>query len=98
MILIFVHGYRYYLQINNKDPDCEDYLNKKFHGIGGPLNVADIRSNYEILDKLIIAAETCGYPKNNDFNGRSQEGFGYYQVTQKNGLRASTKHSFLDPF
>ena len=75
----------------------KDYLNKKFHGIGGPLNVADIRSNYEILDKLIIAAETCGYPKNNDFNGKSQEGFGYYQVTQKNGLRASTKHSFLDP-
>ena len=72
-------------------------LNKNYHGIGGPLNVSDIRSHYEILDKLIIAAESFGYPKNKDFNGHSQEGFGYYQVTQKNGLRASTKHSFLDP-
>jgi len=33
LILIFVHGYRYYLQINNKDPDCEDYLNKKLFDI-----------------------------------------------------------------
>ena len=59
------------------------------------MNVSDIRTNYEILEKLINAAETCGYPKNKDFNGQSQEGFGYYQVNQKNGLRVSTKKSFF---
>ena len=32
-VLIFVHGYRHYIQMNNKDPDCDDYLNKKLFDI-----------------------------------------------------------------
>ena len=32
-VLIFIHGYRYYIQINNKDPDCDDYLNQKLFDI-----------------------------------------------------------------
>jgi choline dehydrogenase len=34
---------------------------------------------------------------NPDFNGERQEGFGLYQVTQKNGLRCSTAAAYLRP-
>jgi len=69
----------------------------EYHGVGGPLNVADTRETYELLDRVIEAAEECGYPRNPDYNGASQEGFGYYQVTQRNGRRHSAAGAFLDP-
>ncbi|MCH1474624.1 MAG: GMC family oxidoreductase N-terminal domain-containing protein, partial [Alphaproteobacteria bacterium] len=59
----------------------------EFHAKGGPLNVSGLRNGYEALDLLIEAAKSCGYPHNPDYNGASQDGFGYYQVTQKNGMR-----------
>lgn len=34
---------------------------------------------------------------NKDFNGKSQEGFGFYQVTQTNGKRCSAAKAFLSP-
>jgi choline dehydrogenase len=66
-------------------------------GKGGALNVADMRERHEILDAFIDAAEREGYPRNPDYNNGKQEGFGYYQVTQKNGERWSTARAFLDP-
>ena len=39
----------------------------------------------------------AGYPKNKDYNNGNQEGFGYYQVTMKDGKRWSTARAFLDP-
>ncbi len=72
-------------------------LDETYHGTGGYLNVSDIRTHYEALDKLTKAAESCGYPRNSDFNGPTQEGFGYYQITQKSGLRFSAKKAYLDP-
>ena len=38
-----------------------------------------------------------GFPRNPDYNNGDQEGFGYYQVTQKDGRRWSTARAFLDP-
>ncbi|MGC6484376.1 MAG: GMC family oxidoreductase, partial [Candidatus Puniceispirillales bacterium] len=34
---------------------------------------------------------------NPDYNGEDQEGFAYYQVTQKNGVRHSAKRAYIDP-
>ena len=68
----------------------------EFHGRGGPLNVSGLRNGYPALDLLIRAAESCGYPHNPDYNGASQDGFGTYQVTQKNGMRFSAKKAYLD--
>jgi choline dehydrogenase len=45
----------------------------------------------------IEAAALRGYPRNADFNGASQEGFGFYQVTQKNGARCSAAAGYLRP-
>jgi choline dehydrogenase-like flavoprotein len=66
-------------------------------GRGGPLNVAHMIERHEILDAIIDAAEAEGIPRNPDYNNGNQEGFGYYQVTQKDGRRWSTARAFLDP-
>ena len=66
-------------------------------GRGGPLNVAHMLERHELLDAVIDAAAAEGYPKNPDYNNGKQEGFGYYQVTQKAGRRWSTARAFLDP-
>lgn len=69
----------------------------KYHGVNGPLNVADSRAKKPIHDDFILSAQQAGFPANNDFNGDSQEGIGYYQVTQKNGKRCSAAKAFLTP-
>ena len=71
--------------------------NDDFHQTGGELNVADMPEQHHILDAFIDAGVEIGYPRNVDYNGSSQEGFGYYQVTQRGGRRHSTARAFLDP-
>ena len=66
-------------------------------GHGGPLNVAEMREHHELLDAFIDAAGAEGYKRNKDYNNGQQEGFGYFQVTQKNGERWSTARAYLDP-
>lgn len=66
-------------------------------GRGGPLNVAHMRERAELLDAFIDAAVDEGFKRNKDYNNGHQEGFGYFQVTQKNGERWSTARGFLDP-
>ena len=50
-----------------------------------------------ICDAFIAAAEQCGYARNPDFNGAAQEGFGYYQLTTRNGRRCSASVAYLKP-
>jgi len=66
-------------------------------GRGGPLNVAALRQRAELADAFIAAAIAEGFPRNADYNNGNQEGFGYFQATQKNGRRWSTARAFLDP-
>lgn len=68
-----------------------------FHGVGGPLSVADGRSNHPLADAVVAAGIELGHEPNDDFNGSSQFGFGRYQVTQRSGLRCSTATAFLRP-
>lgn len=69
-----------------------------YHGVGGELSVSNIRVRSELCDRFIDAAEQVGIPKIDDFNGQSQEGVGYFQLTLKpNGLRCSTSSGFLKP-
>jgi choline dehydrogenase-like flavoprotein len=67
------------------------------HGQGGPLNVADLRSPHPFARLFIEAAQQAGLPHNDDFAGETQEGVGWYQVTQKNGERWSVARGYLDP-
>ena len=68
-----------------------------FHGTGGPLTVADQRSPSSLTLDYLAAAQKTGLVANDDFNGAIQEGVGLYQVTQKDGRRASTAAAFLRP-
>lgn len=69
----------------------------EYHGMGGELNVADLRSPHPIDQAFIEAAVQRGVPRNPDFNGKQLEGAGLYQVTQKNGERWSVARGFLAP-
>ncbi len=68
-----------------------------YHATGGPLNVADMRETAPLLDMVVDAADRAGYPRNADYNGASQEGFNYFQVTQKGGRRHSAARAYLHP-
>jgi choline dehydrogenase len=52
-----------------------------FHGSGGPLKVTDHRWQPTLAKALHDAAIEAGVPANPDFNGKNQEGVGYYQTT-----------------
>jgi choline dehydrogenase len=67
----------------------------QFHGAGGPLAVSDLRDRHPLAEAYVEAALQCGYPRNDDFNGATQEGAGYYQTTMRNGVRSSTAAGYL---
>jgi choline dehydrogenase-like flavoprotein len=50
-----------------------------------------------MCEAFIAAAIEAGFPANPDFNGASQDGFGWYQVTQRNGRRCGASVAFLQP-
>lgn len=66
-----------------------------WHGDQGLLSVEDLRHTNPLSHVFIDAAAQAGYPRNPDFNGATQRGFGFYQVTQKDGARCSTAAGYL---
>jgi choline dehydrogenase len=66
-----------------------------YHGVTGPLNVADPRDANPLSCAFVDAALGIGLPHNEDFNGETQEGFGFFQLTMKGGERWSTARAFL---
>ncbi|MGQ7843753.1 GMC family oxidoreductase [Granulosicoccus sp. 3-233] len=67
------------------------------HGVDGPLSVSDPLYTHPICDAWLKAAQEAGYPGNDDINGGTQEGVGYYQLTTRNGRRCSTAVAYLKP-
>ena len=69
----------------------------EFHGQGGPLNVAELRSPSSLNQRFLQAAQNQGLPLNADYNGAEQFGAFMYQVTHKNGERWSAAKGYLTP-
>jgi choline dehydrogenase len=69
----------------------------ELHGAGGPLSVIDNRSRYRTCEAFIEAGQQAGLTHNEDFNGPEQDGVGWYQVTQRNGMRCSAAVAYLHP-
>jgi choline dehydrogenase-like flavoprotein len=69
----------------------------EFHGTGGPLSVSDLRYMNPLSHMFMEATRQLGLPANDDFNGASQEGVGFYQVTQRDGRRCSAAVAYLAP-
>jgi choline dehydrogenase len=68
-----------------------------YHGVGGPLNVTDLRCVNPLTSAFVAAGVELGWSHNADFNGAEQEGVGVYQVTQKGGKRHSAADAYLKP-
>lgn len=75
----------------------ESHRADPFHGSGGPLNVAELRSPSPLNQDFLAAAALNGLPPNADYNGAEQFGSFMYQVTQKNGERCSAAAGYLWP-
>jgi len=69
----------------------------EFHGQGGPLNVAELRSPSSLNQRFLRAAQNQGLALNPDYNGAEQFGAFMYQVTHKNGERCSAAKGYLTP-
>ncbi|AJE45051.1 GMC family oxidoreductase [Celeribacter indicus] len=77
----------------NTRPDADP----DWHGKDGQLWVSDIRETNPACDVFLRAGDTLGMPRNTDFNSGEMEGLGFFQVTQKKGLRCSSSNAFIDP-
>jgi choline dehydrogenase-like flavoprotein len=69
----------------------------EYHGVGGPLHVAEQRSPRPLNRRLLEASEAAGIPRIADYNGPEQDGASMFQVTQKNGRRFSAADAYLRP-
>lgn len=68
-----------------------------FHGAGGPMAVSDARSRNPSAVAFVDAAVEAGHQATDDFNGPDQEGFGLFQLTQRDGERSNSSIAFLHP-
>ena len=67
------------------------------HGAGGPLTVSDGRSRNPLAAAWVEAAAAAGLRRTDDFNGAGQDGVGFYQLTQRGGMRCSAAVAYLHP-
>lgn len=65
------------------------------HGVGGPLNIADLLQVSPATQAFLEATDELGVPRNDDFNGPDQEGAGLYQVFQRGGRRFSAGRAYI---
>jgi choline dehydrogenase len=69
-----------------------------YHGVGGPLDVADVaRDLHPLCAVFLRGCEQLGYPVARDLNGPPGECVGHYQITTRNGVRASAATAYLAP-
>jgi len=82
----------YFLRSEHKAEGASEY-----HGYGGPLWVENVKNEdkLELAELFLQAAVQTGMPYNEDFNGESLDGAGYYQLNIKNGVRQSTAKTYL---
>ena len=111
--LVYTRGqredYDHWRQLGNEGWSFDDVLpffrksedqergESEYHGTGGPLSVSDSRTRHPLCDAFIESAVACGFKRTDDFNGPQNEGFGYAQLTARNGMRASAAVAFLRP-
>lgn len=67
------------------------------HGNAGPLYVGDQIERNPVSLAMIDACVAAGIPRNDDFNGATQEGVGLFQVHILDGQRVSMARAYLRP-
>ncbi|GAT16030.1 glucose-methanol-choline oxidoreductase [Mycolicibacterium thermoresistibile] len=69
----------------------------RYRGGTGPQHVSRIRLHHPLVQKWLTGAAQTGMPILADYNGESQFGAAWSQLSQKNGLRHSAAQAFLAP-
>ena len=90
-------GWRDVLPVFRRSEDNARLGNDPLHGAGGELHITDPAYVDPIERVWHAAAMAAGLPNNDDFNGVTQEGVGWFQVTVRNGERFGTGKAFLRP-
>ncbi|NVK38647.1 MAG: GMC family oxidoreductase N-terminal domain-containing protein [Gammaproteobacteria bacterium] len=90
-------GFKDVLPYFIKAENNETFTADEFHGTGGPLNVAELRSPSHFNDYFLEACQLNGIPFNPDINGAEQSGCRLNQVTHKDGERCSTAKGYITP-
>lgn len=80
-----------------KRAESNERFNDDYHGIEGPQAVSMPRATLPVCDAFIRASQEYGIPYNHDFNGKTQAGVGFYQLTQRDARRSSAAVEFLKP-
>ncbi len=90
-------SYREVLPYFRRSENNEKFGDSTYHGSGGPLNVTDLKKRNGLVDVFLDATDSLQLPRRTDFNDDDQEGFGFRQVTHKNGRRHSAAAAYLTP-
>ena len=77
--------------------EANERLADDYHGNDGPMNVTEQIERNPLTKAFVRAAQGLGLAFNHDFNGATQEGAGYYDVTQRNARRESAATAYLKP-
>jgi len=89
-------GYEDVLPYFRKAED-NDSFEDRYHGKGGPLGVSQPIAPLPICEAYFEAAAALGIPRNMDVAGETQDGVGYYQLTQRNARRSSAAMAYVAP-
>lgn len=68
-----------------------------YHGGDGPLTVSDQKWPNPASTAFVEGAAQLQLATTDDFNGARQEGFGLYQVTQRDGERWTAARAYVEP-
>lgn len=68
-----------------------------YRGGSGPLGTESARWKNPLADAVIAAAESVGITRNDQFNGATLRGAGYFDLSTFNGRRSSTAQTFIKP-
>ncbi len=68
-----------------------------YRGGDGPLATTHGARHNPLYEAFVAAGREAGYGVSADLNGERQEGFGWFDMTVRNGVRASTANAYLRP-
>ena len=73
------------------------YLGKTtYHNDNGQIKISNIeKEKHQLTDHFIDSCINLGIIKNNDFNGKDQEGVGLYQLNTNKGVRSNVSREYL---
>jgi choline dehydrogenase len=64
-------------------------------GHDGPVTVTRFSPPQPLMDAFLGACESCGIPRNDDYNDSLYEGAGYLQFNTRRGWRQGTRETYL---